>query len=53
VDSITSYDDNIQDIARRTSIILEKAGVDFGILGKKEKDSGNEVIRFGDEKLYK
>jgi len=52
VDSITSYDDNIQDIARRTAIILEKAGVDFGILGKDEKDSGNEVIRFGEEMLY-
>ena len=52
VDSITSYDDNIQDIARRTSIILEKAGVDFGILGKDEKDSGNEVLRFGEEMLY-
>ncbi|MCG8637130.1 MAG: (Fe-S)-binding protein [Desulfobacterales bacterium] len=52
VDSITSYDDNIQEIARRTSIILEKAGVDFGILGKQEKDSGNEVLRFGEEMLY-
>jgi len=52
VDSITSYDDNMQDIARRTSIILEKAGVDFGILGKQEKDSGNEVLRFGEEMLY-
>ncbi len=52
VDSITSYDDNIQEIARRTSIILEKAGVDFGILGKLEKDSGNEVLRFGEEMLY-
>ena len=51
-DSITSYDDNIQEIARRTAIILEKAGVDFGILGKDEKDSGNEVIRFGEEMLY-
>jgi Fe-S oxidoreductase len=52
VDSITSYDDEIQEIARRTSIILKKAGVDFGILGKLEKDSGNEVIRFGEEMLY-
>ncbi|MCG8684856.1 MAG: (Fe-S)-binding protein [Desulfobacterales bacterium] len=52
VDSITSYDDNIQEIARRTSIILEKAGVDFGILAKAEKDSGHEVIRFGEEMLY-
>jgi len=52
VDSITSYDDNMQDIARRTSIILKKAGIDFGILGKLEKDSGNEVLRFGEEMLY-
>ena len=52
VDSITSYDDDMQDIARRTSIILKKAGIDFGILGKKEKDSGNEALRFGEEMLY-
>ncbi|MCA1784953.1 MAG: (Fe-S)-binding protein, partial [Desulfobacteraceae bacterium] len=52
VDSITSYDDNMQEIARRTSIILEKAGVDFGVLGKGEKESGNEVLRFGEEMLY-
>jgi Fe-S oxidoreductase len=52
VDSITSYDDNMQEIARRTSIILEKSGVDFGVLGKGEKDSGNEVLRFGEEMLY-
>jgi Fe-S oxidoreductase len=52
VDSITSYDENIQQIARRTSKILTKAGVDFGILGKAEKDSGNEVLRFGEELLF-
>jgi Fe-S oxidoreductase len=52
VDSITSYDDNIQEIARKTSKILTRAGVDFGILGKAEKDSGNEVIRFGEELLF-
>lgn len=52
VDSITSYDDNIQEIARRTAMILNHAGVDFGILGKVEKDSGNEVLRFGEEMLY-
>jgi len=52
VDSITSYDDEIQEIARRTAIILKKADIDFGILGKLEKDSGNEVLRFGEEMLY-
>jgi len=29
VDSITSYDDNIQEIARHTAVILQRAGVDF------------------------
>ena len=52
VDSITSYDDNIQEIARKTSKILTKSGVNFGILGKAEKDSGNEVVRFGEELLF-
>ncbi len=52
VDSITSFDDNIQEIARKTSKILAKSGVDFGILGKAEKDSGNEVVRFGEELLF-
>ncbi len=52
VDSITSYDDRMQDIARATARILDAGGVDFGILGKKEKDSGNEVRRFGEEMLF-
>ncbi|SMC36312.1 Fe-S oxidoreductase [Desulfocicer vacuolatum DSM 3385] len=52
VDSISSYDDNIQEISRRTAKILDRAGVDFGILGKAEKDSANEVIRFGEEMLF-
>ena len=52
VDSITSFDDNIKTIAQKTSKILTRAGVDFGILGKAEKDSGNEVIRFGEEMLF-
>ncbi|MEA2061787.1 MAG: (Fe-S)-binding protein [Thermodesulfobacteriota bacterium] len=52
VDSITSFDDNIKTIAQNTSTILTKAGVDFGILGKLEKDSGNEVVRFGEEMLF-
>ncbi|MBF0301618.1 MAG: (Fe-S)-binding protein [Desulfamplus sp.] len=52
VDSITSFDDNIKTIAKNTAKILTRAGVDFGILGKAEKDSGNEVIRFGEEMLF-
>ncbi len=51
-DSITSYDDRIQEIGRSTARVLTAAGVDFGILGKAEKDSGNEVRRFGEEMLF-
>ncbi len=52
VDSITSFDDRMQNIARATARVLSKAGADFGILGKNEKDSGNEVRRFGEEMLF-
>ncbi|MDM8525701.1 (Fe-S)-binding protein [Desulfococcaceae bacterium HSG8] len=52
VDSITSYDDRIQEIGRATARVLCAAGIDFGILGKAEKDSGHEVKRFGEEMLF-
>jgi Fe-S oxidoreductase len=52
VDSITSYDDRMQKIAQATARILCAAGVDFGVLGKDEKDSGHEVRRFGEEMLF-
>jgi len=52
VDSITSYDDRMQKVAQATARILCAAGVDFGVLGKDEKDSGHEVRRFGEEMLF-
>jgi Fe-S oxidoreductase len=52
VDSITSYDDRMQAIGRATATILSRAGSDFGILGKAEKDAGNEIRRFGEEMLF-
>jgi Fe-S oxidoreductase len=52
VDSITSYDDRMQSIGRATAKILAHLGVDFGVLGAAEKDSGHEVRRFGEETLY-
>ena len=52
VDSITSYDDRIQMIGQATVRVLHGAGVDFGILGPAEKDSGHEVKRFGEEMLF-
>jgi len=53
VDSITSYDDRMQSIGRATAKILSRMGGSFGILGAKEKDSGHEVRRFGEELLFK
>ena len=52
VDSITSYDDRIQEIGRATARVLTAAGIDFGILGPAERDSGHEVRRFGEEMLF-
>ncbi len=52
VDSITSYDDRMQSIGRATARILNSAGVNFGILGSAEKDSGHEARRFGEEMLF-
>ncbi|MFH2219789.1 MAG: (Fe-S)-binding protein [Pseudomonadota bacterium] len=52
VDSITSYDDRIQQIGMATARILHAAGIDFGILGPAERDSGHEVKRFGEEMLF-
>ncbi len=52
VDSITSYDDRMISIAQATAKLLSAGGADFGLLGKDEKDSGNEVRRFGEEMLF-
>ncbi len=52
VDSISSFDDRMQEIARATARLLTALGIDFGILGKAEKDSAHEVRRFGEEMLF-
>jgi Fe-S oxidoreductase len=52
VDSVTSYDDRMQAIARATSRILDRAGARWGILGAAERDSGHDVRRFGEETLF-
>jgi Fe-S oxidoreductase len=52
VDSVTSYDDRIQEIGRAAARVLSKGGIDFGILGPAESDSGHEVKRFGEEMLF-
>jgi Fe-S oxidoreductase len=48
-----SYDPRAQKIARATIEILNKAGVDFGILGSEESCCGESIRKTGDEALFK
>ncbi|MFC2069643.1 (Fe-S)-binding protein [Chloroflexota bacterium] len=48
-----SYDPRLKKVAAATANILNKAGVDFGILGTKENCCGESIRKTGDEELYK
>jgi Fe-S oxidoreductase len=48
-----SYDPRLKKVARATAHILNKAGVDFGILGSKENCCGESIRKTGDEELFK
>ena len=48
-----SYDPRMKKVARATASILQKAGVDFGILGTKENCCGESIRKTGDEELFK
>jgi Fe-S oxidoreductase len=52
VDSYGSYDPRVQAIAAAVARGLHKAGIDFGILGANERDSGHQVRRIGEEGLF-
>jgi Fe-S oxidoreductase len=52
VDSYASYDPRVQEIALAISKGFEMAGIDFGILGPLERDSGHQVRRMGEEGLF-
>jgi Fe-S oxidoreductase len=52
VDSYPSYDPRAQSVAAAVVRTLNLAGVEFGILGPKEKDSGHQVRRMGEEGLF-
>jgi heterodisulfide reductase subunit D len=43
-----SYDTNVEEVGINTVNIFEAAGVDFGILGNKEKCCGSVLLRMGD-----
>jgi Fe-S oxidoreductase len=48
-----SYDPRLKKVAAATARILNKAGVDFGILGSKESCCGESIRKTGNEELFK
>ena len=48
-----SYDARLKKVAKATVNILNKAGVDFGILGTSESCCGESIRKTGDEELFK
>jgi len=52
-DCYLSYDSRLKKVARATANILNKAGVDFGILGAKENCCGESIRKTGDEDVFK
>ena len=48
-----SYDPRLKKVAAATAQILNKAGVDFGILGPEESCCGESIRKTGNEALFK
>jgi len=48
-----SYDPRLKKVAAATAKILEKAGVDFGILGSRESCCGESIRKTGNEDAFK
>ncbi|RMD87147.1 MAG: 4Fe-4S dicluster domain-containing protein [Calditrichaeota bacterium] len=52
VGDYASFDPRLQELSRTVARVMNKLGVDFGILYDGEKNSGNDVRRVGEEGLY-
>ncbi len=48
-----SYDPRMKKVAAATANILQKAGVEFGILGDKESCCGESIRKIGSEQVFK
>jgi len=48
-----NYDPRLKKVAAATATILNKAGVDFGILGTEENCCGESIRKTGNEQLFK
>ncbi len=47
------YDPRLKKVAKATATILNKAGVDYGILGEKESCCGESIRKTGEEELFR
>lgn len=47
-----SYDPRLKKVAQATARILNKAGVEFGILGEQENCCGESIRKTGDEEVF-
>ncbi len=52
VGDFASYNPDCQEVSIKVAQILERAGIDFGILYEKEKSAGNDARRAGEEGLF-
>jgi len=52
-DCYCSYDARLKKVAVATTNVLNRAGVDFGILGSKENCCGESIRKAGDEDVFK
>ena len=52
VGDFASYNQDCRETSRKVARVLHAAGVDFGILMKGEKSTGNDVRRIGEEGLF-
>jgi Fe-S oxidoreductase len=48
-----SYDPRLKKVARATAGILDRAGIDFGILGARENCCGESIRKTGAEEVFK
>lgn len=48
-----SYDPRLKKVAKATAAVLNKAGVDYGILGEKEVCCGESIRKTGEEDVFK
>lgn len=48
----SSYDTRCQSVARSMVETLNKAGVDYGVLGEEERCCGDQILRMGEKGLF-